>query len=99
MAVLTQPIGSPSCGMTVRRITDLEEEENEPTASSVPAQADTMKGMSGTCGPEAAGYYERFGADEEVARFRGVRIISKQVKHSTPSGLGSLLAPLFSLDL
>lgn len=73
-----QTIGSSSCGMTVRRITDTEEEKIGSTASPASVLDDTMEDMSEGGLPKAARKRKRtMDNDEEVARFRRVRIVSK----------------------
>lgn len=67
-----QTMISPTCGLTVHRIIDLQEQETESTAD------DTMKNVSSAGIPNAARKRKSlFDNDEEVARYRRVRIVSE----------------------
>ena len=75
--MLTRQNGSPNCGMTVRRITDREEvERKDATTSSKSVLDDPMADFLTGGHPAAPRKRERwFDDDEEVARFRRVRIV------------------------
>ncbi len=65
-------MGSPNCGMTVRRITNVEEKEKDHTGE------DATKDMSRAGVPMAARKRKSsFKNDGVVAQFRRVRILSK----------------------
>lgn len=98
MPVLMQPMGSPNCGMTVRRITDIKEEERGSTASSVSVLSHTMKDVL-RAGLAKAAWKSRktYINDDEVARFRRVRIVDElQGKRCRPypEGAAALEASL-----
>lgn len=98
IAVLMQPMGSLNCGMTVRRITDIIEEERESTASSVSVLGHTMKDVS-RAGLAKAAWKSRntYINDDEVARFRRVRIVDElqgKRRGPYPEGAAALEASL-----
>ena len=71
-------MASPNCGMTVRRITDLEEEKTASTAFLPSAEGSTGK-VTLPAGPQPASRKRKnvFDDGEEVTRFRRVRIVAK----------------------